>query len=205
MVAPVMASSVDTPRGQGRYSAYCSGTRHTMPSGYACASVDAWLQWFATRKWTTCRTYLCTRYDLDALDAEALMNAAQLQVFRHWVRLENPLAYFWQTLKHAVIKQGRRRSRERRQMAVYAQQYRLATHGAERTERHVTAVLEQMAPRQCQFLKWRMQGCDDTQIAAWLQTTPQAVRVRRYHLMRTLQAQLCPSGGHHHSRRPGGK
>src|SRR5712691_8014552 len=115
------------------------------------AAVDAWLQWFATEKQATCRAHLCTRYHLDALDAEALINAAQLQVFLHWAILEHPLAYFWQTLKHAVGKQGQRRSRERRQLATYAQQHRLHAHSAARTAQHVAAVLEQASPRQRRF------------------------------------------------------
>ena len=86
-------------------------------------SVDAWLQWFVTSKQTACRAYLCTRYHLEALDAEALINAALLQVSLHWDSIENPLAYFWQTLRHAVGKQGQRRTHERQQLAAYAQQH----------------------------------------------------------------------------------
>jgi len=67
-------------------------------------TVDAWLQWFATEKQATCRASLCTRYHLNALDAEALINSALLEVFRHWATLDNALAYVWQTLRHAVAK-----------------------------------------------------------------------------------------------------
>src|SRR5262245_20445659 len=56
----------------------------TNAGGYAMSlthestTVEAWLEWFATEKQPACRAYLCTRYRLDALDAEALINAAQL-------------------------------------------------------------------------------------------------------------------------------
>jgi hypothetical protein len=83
-------------------------------------TVDAWLQWFATEKQATCRAYLCTRYHLNALDAEALINTALLQVLRYWASIDNPLAYVWQTLTHAVAKQGRRRAYERQQLMTYA-------------------------------------------------------------------------------------
>jgi hypothetical protein len=164
-------------------------------------TVDTWLQWFATEKQAACRASLCTRYHLNALDAEALINTALLQVFRHWASLDHPLAYLWQTPKHAGAQQGRRRAYERRQLAVYAQQQRLHTHGAARTAQHVADALERVAPRQRLLLEWVMQGYDDVQIAAWLTTTPQAVRAQRYRLLSTLRVQGCPSGGHHHRRR----
>jgi len=156
--------------------------------------VDPWLQWFATEKQTTCRAHLCTRYHLNALDAEALINTALLQVFHHWPTLDNPLAYFWQTLRHAVAKQGQRRVCERQQLAAYAQQRRLQAHGAARTATHVAAVLARVAPRQRRLLAWYAQGYADTQVAVWLQTTPQAVRVARHGAYRALRAQLCHPG-----------
>src|SRR5439155_6371588 len=82
--------------------------RQAMSPAPASTTVDAWLAWFATHKQAACRAFLCARYHLDALDAEALMNTARLQVFLHWETVEHPLAYFWQTLTHAVGKQGQR-------------------------------------------------------------------------------------------------
>lgn len=180
--------------------AYESATR----SAPTATTVDAWLQWFATAKQAACRSYLCTRYQLNALDAEALINAALLQVFRHWATLDNPLAYVWQTLTHAVAKQGQRRTREQQQLAVFTQQHRLQAHGAARTAEHVAAVLEQVFPSQLSLLEWFIQGYDDSQMAAWLKITPAAVRVKRHRLIRTLQTRLCPSGGCR-PRRPGGE
>jgi hypothetical protein len=168
-------------------------------------TVEAWLEWFTTHKQATCRTFLCTQYHLNALDAAALIDTALLQVFRHWTAIEDPLAYFWQTLKHTVGKQEQRRTRERRQLIAYAQQHRVHTDGAARIARHIMDLLERVSPRQCRLLEWRRQGYDDTQIVAWLQTTPQAVCVQRHRLMRTLRAQLCPLGSHHRSRSLGGK
>jgi hypothetical protein len=156
-------------------------------------TVEAWLQWFATEKQAACRAHLCTRYRLDALDAEALVNAAQLQVFLHWATLENPLAYLWQTLKRAVAKQGRRRAYERRQLMIYAQQRRVHAHGAARTAEHVATVLERVAPRQRHILAWYAQGYEDQQVATWLKTMPEAVRVARHNTYRGLRVQLCPS------------
>jgi DNA-binding CsgD family transcriptional regulator len=165
----------------------------------ACTTVDAWLEWFATERQAACRAYLCTRYHLNALDAEALINAAQVQVFLHWATLERPLAYFWQTLKHAVAKQGQRRRREQRQLAVFAQQQRLHARSAAHTAQHVRAVLARVSPRQRHILAWYAQGYGDQQVAAWLNTTPEAVRVARHTTYRGLRAQLCPpvrlSGG----------
>src|SRR5262245_6617309 len=85
-------------------------------------TVEDWLQWFATEKQATCRAYLCTWYSLNALDAEALINAAFLQVLRHWPPLQNPQAYLWKTLRHTMAKQERLRPYERQQLRVYAQQ-----------------------------------------------------------------------------------
>jgi hypothetical protein len=73
-----------------------------MSLTHASTTVDAWLQWFATEKQAACRADLCTRYRLNALDAKALINAALLQVFRHWSTLQNPLAYLWPTLRHTA-------------------------------------------------------------------------------------------------------
>ena len=170
------------------------------------ATVDAWLQWFATEKQTACRTHLCTQYRLEALDAEALINAAQLQVFLHWTTLEYPLAYFWQTLKHAVAKQGQRRSRERRQLAAYAQQHRLHAYSVARTAQYATAVLERVSPRQRRLLAWYAQGYADTQVAAWLKTTPQAVRTARHGAYHALRAQLhLTEGGRRNRPSPPGE
>src|SRR5262244_402584 len=108
-------------------------------------TVDAWLQWFTMEKQAACRASLCTRYHLNALDAEALINTALLQVFRHWATLDNPLAYMWQTLKHAGAKQGQRRVYEQQQLMAYAQRHRVHSHGTARTEEHVAAVLAQVS------------------------------------------------------------
>jgi DNA-directed RNA polymerase specialized sigma24 family protein len=161
----------------------------------AAATVDNWLQWFDTYKQASCRAFLCTRYHLNALDAEALMNTARLQVFLHWDTVKNPLTYFWQTLKHAVGKQGRRRARERRRLAAYARQCR--DHGdlTARTARHVADVLERVPPRQRCLLAWYAQGYEDAQVAVWLGTTPQAVRVARHSAYCALRATLRPQGG----------
>src|SRR5262249_27514882 len=124
-------------------------------------------------------------------------------VFLHWAILEHPLAYFWQTLKHAVAKQGQRRSRERRQLAAYAQHQRLHVHSAARTAQHVTAVLERVSPSQHRLLAWYAQGYADTQVAAWLKTTPEAVRVARHGAYCALRAQLrLPAGGDRHRSQP---
>src|SRR5262245_6693916 len=167
-------------------------------------TVDAWLQWFATEKQAACRAHLCTRYHLNALDAEALINSALLQVFRHWATLQNPLAYVWQILRHTIAKQGRRRAYERQQLKAYAQQRLFHTHSAVRTAESVAAVLAQMAPRQRQLLAWYAQGYADAQVAAWLQTTPEAVRVARHGAYRTLRASLGPADSSH-LRPPGEK
>jgi hypothetical protein len=162
----------------------------------ASPPVEYWLEWFATHKQAACQSYLCTRYHLNTLDAEALINAALLQVSRHWVTLTHPLAYFWHTLRHAVWEQTQRQTWEQQQLSAYGRQHGLDASCADRITLQVGDLLEQVAPDQRQLLQWRLQGYDDTQIAAWLQTTPQAVRVQRHRLLRMLQAQLCPSDRH---------
>ena len=112
-----------------------------MPLTHESTTADAWLQWFAAEKQAACRAHLCIRYYLDALDTEALINTALLQVFRHWASLDNPLAYLWQTLRMPLLKQGRRRAYERQHLRAYAQQRRVQSHGAVRTAEHVAAVL----------------------------------------------------------------
>ena len=164
-----------------------------MSLTHESTTVEAWLEWFATEKQAACRAYLCTRYRLDALDAEALINAAQLQVFLHWGTLENPLAYLWQTLKHAIAKQGRRHAYEQQQMMAYAQQRRVHAHGAARTAEQVETVFELVSLRQKSLLAWYAQGYSDAEVAGWLTTTPQAVRVARHGAYRALRTQLCPS------------
>ena len=158
-------------------------------------TVEAWLQWFGTEKQTACRAYLCTRYQLNALDAEALINTALFQVFRHWASLDNPLAYVWQTLKHAGAKQGQRRVYEQQQLMAYAQLHQVHNHGATRTAAHVAAVLARVSPRQRRLLTWYAQGYTDAQVAVWLTTTPEAVRVARHGAYRALRTQLCASTG----------
>jgi DNA-binding CsgD family transcriptional regulator len=74
----------------------------------------------------------------------------------------------------------------------YAQQRQVHSHGAARTAAHVAAVLARVSQRQQQLLIWYMQGYTDTQVAIWLQTTPEAVRVARHGAYRALRAQLCP-------------
>jgi hypothetical protein len=159
----------------------------------ASMMVAAWLEWFATSKQVACRAYLCTHYHLNALDAEALINTACLQVCRHWATLEYLLAYFWHTLKHAVGKQGQRNAYERGKLKAYAQQRRLQEHGAEGTAQYVADLLEQISPRQRHLLEWFLQGYDDTQVAAWLGTSPQAVRVGRHGAYCVLRAQASLS------------
>jgi DNA-binding NarL/FixJ family response regulator len=167
-------------------------------------TADAWLQWFDTSQQTACRAFLCTQYHLDALDAEALMNTARFQVFLHWGTINNPLAYFWHTLTRAARKHQQHHTDERRQLAVYAQQHRAHPDHATRTAQQVADLLERVTPRQRHLLEWFMQGYDDTQVAEWLTTTPQAVRVARHGAYQALRAELRPLGhrlskeGDHH-------
>ena len=158
-------------------------------------SVEAWLEWFEVAKSAQCRAYLCTRDGLNAVDAEALMNTARLQVFLHWATITHPLAYFWRTLRHAVGQQGQRHTHQRRRLAAYARQRRVHTHGAVRTAQHVGIMLEQVSLRQRQILAWYAQGYNDPQVAAWLGTTPQAVRVARHGAYQTLRARCRPPAG----------
>jgi hypothetical protein len=46
--------------------------------------------------------------------------------------------------------------------------------------------------RQCHILVWYAQGYEDQQVAAWLKTTPEAVRVARHATYRGHWVQFCP-------------
>jgi hypothetical protein len=94
--------------------------------------------------------------------------------------------------KRAVGKQGQRRSREQRQLTALAQQQRLQAYGAARMAEQVEAMLELVSPRQRSLLAWYAQGYSDAEVAGWLTTTPQAVRVARQGAYRALRTQLCP-------------
>lgn len=154
------------------------------------ASVETWLDWFEACKAAQCRTYLCTTYGLNTADAEAVINTARLQVFFHWDHIHNPLAYFWHTLKHAAGKERQHQVQERQRLVTYARQRRthddLTAHPAQR----VADMLEWVSPHQRCLLTWYVQGYDDMQVAAWLGTTPLAVRVGRHSAYRTLRAQF---------------
>lgn len=156
------------------------------------SSAGAWLQWFDASTYARYRATLCATYGVDPQDADVLINTARLQVFLHWATVKNPLAYFWYILKYKVGKERQRRIRERRQLVAYARQRRFQAHGAVRTAEHIADVLARMAPRQRRLLEWFAQGYEDAQVAAWLQTTPQAVRAVRHSAYCALRAQLRP-------------
>ena len=92
-----------------------------------------------------------------------------------------------------MVKQGQRRNRERQQLAAFAQQHRLHAHSAARTAQHVSDVLARVSPRQRHILAWYAQGYEDQQVADWLKTTPEAVRVARHSAYCGLRTQLYPS------------
>ena len=156
------------------------------------SSAEAWLQWFDASTYARYRTTLCATYGVDPQDADVLINTARLQVFRHWATVDNPLAYFWYILKYEVGKERQRRTRERLQLAAYARQGRFQAHDTARTTEHIADVLARVTPRQRRLLEWFAQGYEDAQVAAWLQTTPQAVRAARHSAYRALRAQLRP-------------
>jgi hypothetical protein len=164
-----------------------------MISAQAPTTVDTWLQWFDTYKQASCWAFLCTRYHLDVLDADALMNTARFQVFLHWTTVKNPLAYFWHTLTHAVSKPRQRHIYERRQLVAYAHQHQIHVRHAARTAQQVADLLERVSPHQRCLLAGWVQGYDDTQVAIRLRTTPQAIRVARHRAYRALQSQFDPS------------
>ena len=156
------------------------------------SSAEAWLQWFDVSTYARYRATLCATYGVDPEDADVLINIARLQVFLHWATVETPLAYFWHILKYEVGKERQRRTRERRQLVAYARQRRFQAHGTVRIAEHIADVLARVAPRQRRLLEWFAQGYEDTQVAAWLQTTPQAVRAARHSAYRALRVQLRP-------------
>ena len=156
------------------------------------SSAEAWLQWFDVTTYARYRATLCATYGVNPQDADVLINTARLQVFLHWATVEDPLAYFWHILKYEVGKERQRRIRERQQLVAYARQRRFQAHGTVRNAEHIADVLALVAPRQRRLLEWFAQGYEDAQVAAWLQTTPQAVRAARHSAYRVLRAHLRP-------------
>jgi hypothetical protein len=73
---------------------------------HAATAVEAWLARLTVEKQATYRAYQCTHSARTALDVEALMHAALVQVGRSWTQIAHPRAYGWQTLRHAVAKVG---------------------------------------------------------------------------------------------------
>jgi DNA-directed RNA polymerase specialized sigma24 family protein len=156
---------------------------------------EVWLQWFEATQTARYRAWLCTTTGLDTADVEALLNTALWQVYRHWATLTHPLAYLRTLVQREVQKQHRRQRREQQRLAAYARQQRYAATQAARTATQFAAVLALASPSQRRLLQWFAQGYPDQQVAAWLGTTPQAVRKARSEAYRTVKRQLaqgCP-------------
>jgi len=151
-----------------------------MQSAAEAAAAEAWLRWFQASRYGRCRSYLCTTYDLEPADAEALINTAALQVVTHWGTLQTPLAYFWTTLRRAVQQHRGAVAREQQRRAAYARQQRFQARLAASATREVADLLESVPPRQRHLLVWFVQGYEDTRVASQLGTTPHAVRQARY-------------------------
>ena len=151
---------------------------------------EAWLQWFYTSRSARCRASLCAKYGLEPADAEELMNTAALQVVTHWDTLETPLAYFWTILRRQVQQHLGARAKDQRQREAYAHQQRCDARLTASTTRAVADLLATMPPHQCQLLEWFVQGYTDTEVAAYLGTTPHAVRQARYATYVALRQQV---------------
>lgn len=154
------------------------------------ATVNAWLAWFDTQEYARCHAGLRARYGFDAHEADSLINAARFQVFRHWDRLTVPLAYFRTVLKHEVQQALRRRQEAQNLLEAYAWQVRRHRTLTARTATAVAAVLEQVPGPQRQLLQWFLAGYADAQVAAWVGTTPQAVRKARSEAYRTVRRRV---------------
>jgi DNA-directed RNA polymerase specialized sigma24 family protein len=164
---------------------------HPTPDG---SSAEDWLQGFETAQATRDRTWLGTTTGLDAADVEDILHTARWQVARHWATLTHPLAYLRTLVQHEVHRQRQRQRREQRGRAAYARQQRAAVLQAARTAAQVAAVLALAPPSQRRLLQWFAQGYSDMQVAAWLSTTPQAVRKARSEAYRVVQRQLTQGG-----------
>src|SRR5262245_35542036 len=155
-------------------------------------SAEAWLAWLETTKVASCRSYLCKVCGLEPADADAVINTARWQVYCHWTTVENPLAYFWQTLRRAACASRRRVLRDQQQQQAYATWWHEHQQQCAATTQQVGAVLEGTPPRERQLLHWFALGYDDAHVAVWLQTSPAAIRVRRHAAYRALRARLTP-------------
>ncbi|ETW98626.1 MAG: hypothetical protein ETSY1_18050 [Candidatus Entotheonella factor] len=155
-------------------------------------SVEVWLQWFETHKSSQCRAYLCAAYGLNALDADALINTARIQVFRYWQTIRNPLAYFWQTLRRAVRHDLERQHTEQQQAGAYASQQQFLTTLETCTREDVDNLLEHATPTQYRVLEGFLDGYDDRQIASKLGSTPDAVRQARHAAYVAIRKRYTP-------------
>lgn len=155
-------------------------------------SVEAWLQWFEQYHSRQCRTFLCTRYGLDALDADTLMNTTRLRMYIYWRHmLHNPLGYFWRTLRREVGTYLAGRQANQRRQEAYVRQWQVNTRIQAGTARQIEEVFDRLSPPQRQLLLWFMQGYADTQVATWRRTTPDAIRQARSATYRRLRQELA--------------
>jgi RNA polymerase sigma-70 factor (ECF subfamily) len=162
---------------------------HPTPDG---SSAEDWLQGFETAQAARYRAWLGTTTGLDTADVEDILNTARWQVVRHWATLTHPLAYLRTLVHREVHKQRQRQRREQRGRAAYARQQRGVLTQAARTAAQVAAVLALAPSSQRRLLQWFAQGYTDTQVAAWLGMTPQAVRKARSEAYRAVKRQLTP-------------
>ena len=164
-----------------------------MHPSHPCAAAEAWLAGFETTQVASCRSYLCTVYRLEPADADAVINTARWQVYRYWTSIENPLGYFWQTLRRAACAYRRQLMREQHQQQAYTTWWQWHQQQSAYITQQVGDALEGTSPRERQLLQWFTLGYDDTQVASWLQTSPAAIRVRRHAAYRTLRARMAPA------------
>ena len=158
------------------------------------SSAEAWLDWFFRHKALQYRTTLGTRYGLNILDANALINAACFDVFYRWERIEHPMTIFAIQLRRHVRRYFGSRTQEQSALLAYAETVQQDAQYQERDAQHqarlatrVETVLETVAPPERELLMGFAQDVDDQAMATRLGITAAAVRGRRHRLYRKLQ------------------
>jgi RNA polymerase sigma factor (sigma-70 family) len=183
-----------------------------MDAALQPSPAEAWLYWFRQHKAPQYRMTLCNRYGLNTLDAEALINEACFEVFRHWKTIDHPSAFFATTLRRQVGHYLGRRHDEQERLHAYTEAAWQNAQYQEWLTAWVTAVLATVTPRERQLLEGFFHGEDDQVVATALGIKPTTVRWLRHRVCHRLrQHSVCdgsdgaaaarrqPSRGAHHA------
>jgi DNA-directed RNA polymerase specialized sigma24 family protein len=155
------------------------------------SSAEAYLAWFQQHKAPQYRAYLCSRYGLNALDADAFLNEAYYVLDRHWVTVESPCAFLATTLRRLGARHCVHRQKEQAMLHEYTEAVlHDMQHQAEVTA-HVAAMLEGVSPRERHLLQQFLHGVEDRETAAGQGIARATVRWQRAQVYEELRQQYA--------------